>query len=112
MKYCFLILLTFPLLFAGCSQNMESVSSGERLEDSPKPSADANAAYDRVITVDLGALEPLIAEPGSPDAVVSVREVAGTAVDQVAVGSCAEADEVGHGTASRSGIARCDGPTI
>jgi len=44
MKYCSFILLTFPLLIGGCSQNMESVTSGERLEDSPKPSADANAA--------------------------------------------------------------------
>lgn len=49
---------------------------------------DADCTYDRVITVDLGALEPLIAQPGSPDAVVPISEVAGTAVDQVAVGSC------------------------
>ncbi|PYS15353.1 MAG: hypothetical protein DMG15_05150 [Acidobacteria bacterium] len=32
------------LLLAGCSQNMEVVNSGERLEDSPKPVADTNAA--------------------------------------------------------------------
>jgi hypothetical protein len=32
------------LLLAGCSQNVEFVNSGERLEDSPKPKADANAA--------------------------------------------------------------------
>ena len=27
-----------------CSQNIETVNSGERLEDSPKPAVDANAA--------------------------------------------------------------------
>jgi len=31
------------LLVAGCSQNIEVVNSGERLEDSPKPKADPNA---------------------------------------------------------------------
>jgi hypothetical protein len=42
MKFRFVLL--FALLMAGCSQNIEVVSSGERLEDSPKPAADANAA--------------------------------------------------------------------
>src|SRR5215469_15269412 len=42
MKFRFLLI--FALLLAGCSQNMEVVNSGERLEDSPKPTADSNAA--------------------------------------------------------------------
>src|SRR6516162_9724527 len=42
MKFRFLLLIT--LLLAGCSQNVELVNSGERLEDSPKPKADSNAA--------------------------------------------------------------------
>jgi len=42
MKFRFLLLIS--LLLAGCSQNMEVVSSGERLSDSPKPQVDANAA--------------------------------------------------------------------
>jgi hypothetical protein len=42
MKFRFVLL--FALLLAGCSQNIEVVSSGERLEDSPKPAADSNAA--------------------------------------------------------------------
>ena len=46
------------------------------------------AAYDEVIEIDLSALEPLVAAPHSPDAVRPVREVAGTAVQQVCVGSC------------------------
>lgn len=50
--------------------------------------ADADAAYDEVITIDLAALEPLVARPHSPDSVVPVGEVAGTRLDQVAIGSC------------------------
>jgi hypothetical protein len=34
---------TLALLLAGCSQNMESVSTGERLEDAPAPSAALSA---------------------------------------------------------------------
>ncbi len=37
--------------------------------------------------IDLAALEPLIAKPRNPDNVVPVREVAGTKVAQVCVGS-------------------------
>jgi len=45
MKLCFVLCLAFlTFLIAGCSQNIEVVSSGERLEDSPKPAADPNAA--------------------------------------------------------------------
>jgi aconitate hydratase len=49
--------------------------------------ADPGAEYDDELTVDLSALEPLIAKPHSPDNVVPVREVAGTPVAQVAIGS-------------------------
>jgi aconitate hydratase len=49
---------------------------------------DPDAAYDEHVCVDLDRLEPLIACPDSPDRVCGVRQVAGTAVDQVAVGSC------------------------
>jgi len=48
---------------------------------------DPDARYDEEITIDLSNLEPLIAKPHSPDNVVPVREVAGTLVAQVAVGS-------------------------
>lgn len=40
------------------------------------------------LELDLGALEPQIARPFSPANVVPVREVAGTAITQVVVGSC------------------------
>jgi aconitate hydratase len=50
--------------------------------------ADDDATYDDQIELDLSAIGPLIALPGSPDRVVPVEEVAGTKVDQVMVGSC------------------------
>ncbi len=49
--------------------------------------ADADAPYDEHDTIDLAALEPLIACPSSPGNVVPVRRVAGLKVDQVIVGS-------------------------
>jgi aconitate hydratase len=50
--------------------------------------ADPDAEYDEVVEIDLSTLEPLVACPSSPDAVVPVRELAGTEVAQVCVGSC------------------------
>jgi aconitate hydratase len=50
--------------------------------------ADRDATYDEHVRVDLDRIEPLIARPDSPDNVCPVRQVAGLAVDQVAVGSC------------------------
>lgn len=42
MKFRFLLVIA--LLLAGCSQNVEFVSNGERLENSPKPVPDSGAA--------------------------------------------------------------------
>jgi aconitate hydratase len=50
--------------------------------------ADDDAEYDDQIELDLSAVTPLVALPGSPDKVVPVEEVAGTAIEQVTVGSC------------------------
>jgi aconitate hydratase len=50
--------------------------------------ADADAKYDRVIELDLGSIEPMLAKPHSPDNIATVMELAGTRVDQVMVGSC------------------------
>jgi aconitate hydratase len=50
--------------------------------------ADPDAVYDKVIEINLNELEPMIAQPHSPDNVVRVRDVEGTPVDQVMVGIC------------------------
>jgi 3-isopropylmalate/(R)-2-methylmalate dehydratase large subunit len=50
--------------------------------------ADPDAAYTEEIEIDVAGLEPLIACPPKPDNVKRVREVAGTKVDSVFIGSC------------------------
>ena len=51
-------------------------------------SADPDAAYDRVIPIDLDELQPLAATPHSPGNVKKLSELSGIKVDQVLVGSC------------------------
>lgn len=50
--------------------------------------SDPDAEYARTLEVDASELGPRVACPPSPDAVVPVEEVRGTAVDQVFIGSC------------------------
>lgn len=49
---------------------------------------DTDAAYDRVIEIDVAKLDPQIACPHRVDNVKPVQDVAGKAVDQVVIGSC------------------------
>lgn len=51
-------------------------------------SADRDAVYSDVIELNLSELEPLIAQPHSPDSVIPIKELAGKKVDQVCIGSC------------------------
>ena len=62
-------------------------AQGREQDYSPLQS-DEDAVYDRVIDIDLDTLEPMIAQPHSPDNVVTVASIAGTKVDQVCIGSC------------------------
>jgi aconitate hydratase len=50
--------------------------------------ADRGAKYDRVIDLDLSAIEPLAACPHSPGNIKKIAELAGGHVDQVCIGSC------------------------
>ena len=49
---------------------------------------DPDARYERVLEVNVSSLEPQIACPHTVDNVKSIREVEGTAVQQVVIGSC------------------------
>ena len=60
----------------------------QREKDWVPLSADPDAHYDEVWEVDLSSVEPLIAQPHSPDRVRPVKEIEGLRVDQVAIGSC------------------------
>ena len=53
--------------------------------------ADEDASYAEVIKIHLGKVEPMIAQPHSPDNVVTVKSLAGTKVNQVCIGSCTNA---------------------
>jgi aconitate hydratase len=50
--------------------------------------ADKGAVYAEIIEIDLSRVEPMIAQPHSPDNVVTVKSLSGTKVDQVCIGSC------------------------
>lgn len=59
-----------------------------RKEDWKELKPDEDSYYDEHLELDLSTIEPLIALPGMPDNIVPVREVAGTKIQQVMVGSC------------------------
>src|SRR3989449_1576972 len=73
--------------------------------DEWRPAApDEDAEYDDQIELDLGAIGPLVALPGSPDRVVPIEEAAGTPVEQVMVGSCTNGSW--HDMSSVTGVLR------
>jgi aconitate hydratase len=75
-------------LFPSDERTLEFLRAQEREKDWINLEADADSEYDQLIEIDLRKLEPLIAQPSSPDHVCAVREVAGQAVRQVCIGSC------------------------
>ena len=50
--------------------------------------AEVDATYDDELAIEVGELGPMVARPHSPDSVVPIAEVAGTVIEQVAIGSC------------------------
>jgi 3-isopropylmalate/(R)-2-methylmalate dehydratase large subunit len=50
--------------------------------------SDPDAGYERVVNLDLAGLEPAASVGFKPDQIKAVRELAGTPVDQVYIGSC------------------------
>lgn len=59
-----------------------------RADDYTPVFADEDAQYERVIEIDLSALEPLAAAPHSPDNIKSIKDLSGMPIDQVCIGSC------------------------
>jgi aconitate hydratase len=49
---------------------------------------DPDAAYARIIEIDLSKIVPMAAQPHMPDNVVPVSEIQGLKIDQIAIGSC------------------------
>jgi aconitate hydratase len=59
-----------------------------RTKDWVEIKADNDAEYSEIIELKLTSVEPMIAQPHSPDNVVPIREIAGRKVNQVCIGSC------------------------
>ena len=66
----------------------EFLKAAGREEDFVELTSDPDAEYDRIIDINLSALQPLIACPHSPDNIKTAESLAGTKVDQVCIGSC------------------------
>ncbi len=75
-------------IFPSDAETRKFLKAQGREKDWVELSADADASYDRVIDIDLSALEPLTAAPHSPGNVRKVSEIAGLGVSQVCIGSC------------------------
>jgi aconitate hydratase len=75
-------------IFGSDEQTKKFLTAQKRTNDYQPLAADANAKYDRIIEINLCELEPKAACPSSPDNIKTVREIAGSQVGQVVIGSC------------------------
>ena len=75
-------------IFPSDEKTLEFLKGQGRKKDWVSLEPDKDAEYDQVIEIDLRELEPLIAQPSSPDNVCPIRDVAGRVVRQVCIGSC------------------------
>ncbi|MCE5238919.1 aconitate hydratase [bacterium] len=75
-------------LFPADDRTRDFLAAQDRAAAFTPLAAEADAEYDELIELDLSALQPMVAQPHSPDAVVPVADLAGRQVDQVCIGSC------------------------
>ena len=75
-------------IFPSDERTLAYLERQQRADDFSPQAADPDAAYDEHMRIDLDTLEPLIAQPNSPDAVCPISEIKGIPVNQVAIGSC------------------------
>ncbi|MFC6824054.1 aconitate hydratase [Halopelagius fulvigenes] len=75
-------------IFETDEKTKDYLARQDREDEYVELKADEDAEYADEVVIDLSEIEPLIAKPSMPDNVVPVREVEGTEVDQVIVGSC------------------------
>ncbi len=82
--------VTYEYLKKICANVNEPISN-DGVSDTavgPADTADSDSEIDEKIEINVSNLEPQVAKPFSPDNVVSIKEVEGTKVDQVLIGSC------------------------
>ena len=75
-------------LFPSDENTREYMKAQGRGKDWTPLAADPGATYDEELIIDLNKLEPLIAQPHSPDNVIEVSKLKNVDVQQVCVGSC------------------------
>ena len=75
-------------IFPSDAETRKFMKAEGREKDWAELAADADAAYDRVIDLDLSTIEPMAACPHSPGNVKRIAELKGMKVDQVCIGSC------------------------
>jgi len=75
-------------VFPSDERTLDFLKAQGRRKDWTPLDPDPDAEYDQVIEIDLRALEPLVAQPSSPDKVCPVKKVTGLAVRQICIGSC------------------------
>ena len=75
-------------IFPSDKRTLTYLKRQQRGHDFVAQAPDPRATYDETLRIDLDNLEPLIAQPDSPDNVCSIRDILGTPVNQVAIGSC------------------------
>ncbi len=74
-------------IFPSDQRTKQWLSAQGRQQDWQEMKADRGCKYDEYDEIDLATVEPLIACPTSPGNIKRIKEVAGTKVDQVIVGS-------------------------
>ncbi len=75
-------------IFPSDDRTLAYLKRQQRAEAFSVQAPEPHAAYDEHMRIDVDSLEPLIAQPVSPDNICPISEVKGTPVNQVAIGSC------------------------
>lgn len=75
-------------IFPSDEKTLEFLRKQGREQDWIGLKADEDATYDEVIKIDLSSLSCLAACPSQPDNVKTVKELEGTKINQVLIGSC------------------------
>jgi 3-isopropylmalate/(R)-2-methylmalate dehydratase large subunit len=78
-------------IFPSDHKTREYLESRGRGQDFTPLSADSDAIYARKIEIDLNSLEPTVAKPHTVDNMATARELKGTKIQQVFIGTCTNA---------------------
>jgi len=75
-------------LFPADRVTKEYLSRQKRSEDFRPLSADIDASYEKTVNINLTALEPTVAQPHQVENTAPARELKGTKIQQVFIGTC------------------------